>query len=495
MSTYVLSQSRSIVDEGSNVVILLNTTGLPNGSLVPYEISGTGIDSLDFAGPSPILGNFNIVNGVGRLTLNIAADSRTEGPETLFVTLTGPGRSESISVNIRDTSERPPSEAPAKFFITGSPSTAREGDYVTFTVEAEGVSAGTVIPYRILGIDSADVVGGIVTGTVLLSTKPGSSNRVTGNILIGLLEDFATEGTETIFLTVEPNFPYVSELVNGIVILDESIDTRPRVRLILDKEEVYEGDNVLITASAVNIPDGEVLSWEIIPYESKINIADFSGITSLKGKFPPLKSNIANVVLQIADDFIFEQAEYFYIYSEEYVVSSSPIKILDSGNTLLVSDQTFTGNITLDFLDKAILEVNLGGLTVGKSRWEDDTGKLSSSMVLQGKSVFAGEEGEVLYQPFSYVIRTDRSLQEWEQSVKQVLHPAGLVLFSELNNDTEYDELLSLEIDASSESETAEIFIVTSDSESFRTNSNVYNNSRFSIPLKSDFAYYFHRYL
>lgn len=490
--SYVLSQSSAIVNEGSNVVITLTTTGLPNGTLVPYEISGTNIDSSDFVGLTSLQGNFNQINNVGRVTLNIAEDQRTEGTEVFFLSLIGSGRSETISVSISDTSTQPFSQNPAKILITSSRSLIREGETVTFFVQGENIPSGTVVPYNILGIGSSDILGGAVSGTVTLITDPGTG-RVQGNITVRILEDFVTEGPESIFLLVQPTFPYVLEINNTVTVIDNSVDTTPRVFLDTDVLRVVEGSNILLSVSSVNIPDGAVLEWRIVPFGSEITIGDFRGLSNLSGFFPPLSSNVANIVIQISDDFLFEQSEFFYFVQPEYEASSQLVEIIDSGNTLLVSDATFTGNVFIQYLDPAILQASIAGLSVGKSDWEDSTGKISETMVLQGRSAFASPGGIALYQPFSYVIQSDRSIEEWRNTIIPLLHPAGFTLFSEINNETELININRANIKVSLASETEEIFAVFVDSTRFRADSNVYSNSRFNILFKADLSYYSHR--
>jgi len=490
--SYVLSQSRAIADEGANVVITLTTTGLPSGTLVPYEISGTNIDTSDFIGLSTLQGNFNQINNVGRVTLNIAADQRTEGSENFFLTLTGPGRSETIGVSISDTSTQPFSSNPAKILITSSRTLIREGETVTFFVRGENIPSGTVVPYNILGISSLDIVGGTTSGTLTLLTDPGTG-LVQANLTIPILEDFVTEGPESIILLVQPSFPYVLEINNTVTVIDNSVDTTPRAFLDIDTRRVTEGSNVLLSVTTSNIPDGTVLDWEIVPFESDITIADFRGLSNLRGFFPPLVSNVANIIIQVSDDFLFEQSEYFYFYQREYDASSELIEIIDSGNTLLVSDATFTGNVFIQYLDKAVLRANVAGLSIGRSEWEDSTGKISETMVLQGRSAFSSPGSVALYQPFSYVIESDRSIEEWRNTIIPLLHPAGFTLFSQINNETELVNINRANIKASLASETQEIFALFTDSNKFTVDSNVYSNSRFSVLLKADLTYYSHR--
>ena len=149
---YSLSYSNATVTEGSPVTITLSNTGLPNGTLVPFIITGTGITSYDFLSLSGLTGNFIIRSGIGTITLTPAQDLKTEGTESFILRLTGPGRTESIGITVLDTST--PSNAVAKFYITVASPTVDEGAEVIFTVRGEDVAAGTFVPYLVYGIQS-----------------------------------------------------------------------------------------------------------------------------------------------------------------------------------------------------------------------------------------------------------------------------------------------------------------------------------------------------
>ncbi len=69
-----------------------------------------------------------------------------------------------------------------------------EGATATFTLNTSNVADGTVIAYALSGINAADVVGGLLTGTA----------TVTGNVAtvnVALANDNTTEGAETLTLT------------------------------------------------------------------------------------------------------------------------------------------------------------------------------------------------------------------------------------------------------------------------------------------------------
>ena len=99
--TYSLSRSAVSVNEGQSFTITLTTTNLPDGTSVPYII--TGVSSADINGAS-LVGNFTVNSNTASLVVNTTADSTTEGNETFTITLNGITPTVSTSVTIVDTS-------------------------------------------------------------------------------------------------------------------------------------------------------------------------------------------------------------------------------------------------------------------------------------------------------------------------------------------------------------------------------------------------------
>ena len=84
-----LSASVSDCLEGDSVTFTLSTSGVPQGTIVPYQITGTNIKASDFTGISSLFGNFIIdQNGQSTLTLTVAPDTLAESTETFTVLLT-----------------------------------------------------------------------------------------------------------------------------------------------------------------------------------------------------------------------------------------------------------------------------------------------------------------------------------------------------------------------------------------------------------------------
>lgn len=98
IKTYVLTPSSVSVNEGELLTITLTTTNVPNGSSIPYTI--TGVSTADIGGS--LTGNITITNNTGSVAFTLAADTTTEGTETLVLSLNGIDKS--VSVTINDTS-------------------------------------------------------------------------------------------------------------------------------------------------------------------------------------------------------------------------------------------------------------------------------------------------------------------------------------------------------------------------------------------------------
>jgi len=497
---YSLSYSNSIVSEGSSVIITLSNTGLPNGTLVPFIISGTNISSYDFLSLTGLTGNFLIRNGVGTITLNPAQDLKTEGTESFILRLTGPGRTESIGITILDTST--PSSATAQFYITTNSASIAEGSSVVFTVRGENVAAGSNVAYQIYGIQSSDIYNTALTGVLIFTAN--SSYDTIASITLTTIKDRKTEGTENIAMLLYPTFAYSLVVSGTTTVLDTSKENSGYLIITTNKTKVREGESITFTIEGIDIPAGSNVTYQIVPQPFILatgqiispSIEDFSNLTSFFGTFPPLatvgSANVASVTFNLRDDFVFEPTEYFYLVATPdslYDPISSPvISILDSGNILIQPDQITSGNVTLSFLEKAILEANVGAISNKPGYWIDTTGQISDAMVLQGKSLNATEQSLVLYQPFSYVIRSSLSIDKWKESVKTVLHPAGFALFSEINNETDPNYMNDVSVNSPDDSEIFTFSTTTIDSTlGFFNVSNVnYINDTGTYPLVID---------
>lgn len=200
--TYTLAASASQVDEGASIIFTLGTTEVPAGTQLPYRI--TGIAESDLV-DTPLTGTLELdTDGKASLALMLAEDTRTEGRESLTVTV-GDALASASAVVI-DTSVTP---APT-YALSVSADSVDEGQSLTFTLSTTGLIAGTQVGYTLsgTGIGAADVVGGQLSGSFTVNTDS------TAKLLLGLEADALTEGVELLQLKLDGRNTQIAITVN-----------------------------------------------------------------------------------------------------------------------------------------------------------------------------------------------------------------------------------------------------------------------------------------
>lgn len=193
---YQLSRSADSASEGTAFTITLSTLNVPSGTSVPYTI--TGVTSADINGAS-LTGNF-VVGSSDVLTVNVTADESTEGTETFTIALNNGRASNSVLIN--DTS------LDTTYSLSVLSSNINEGQYATFQLSTTGLAQGTLVPYTVTGISSADIGGGSLTGNFTINSLGNAT------ALYYLTDDLTTEGTETMTMTLDNGQASASVTIN-----------------------------------------------------------------------------------------------------------------------------------------------------------------------------------------------------------------------------------------------------------------------------------------
>ena len=186
--SYTITPQLLNVDEGAIATFNVTTTKINSGTILNYTIAG--VSSSDVSG-GLLSGNVTIgSDGTARILVGLLADYLTEGAETLIVTAQG----KTASVLVNDTSK---TTLLASYALSPSTNSVSEGSNAVFTLTTTNVAGGTFIPYTISGVSSADITGGALSGTAIVSS--------TGNatITIPLALDLTTEGTESLTVTAQ----------------------------------------------------------------------------------------------------------------------------------------------------------------------------------------------------------------------------------------------------------------------------------------------------
>lgn len=225
--TYALAADMAAVDEGGAVTFTLTTTNVAEGTEVAVTFSG--VDAADVDGDLPTV--FTVgADGTATATVNIKADSLTEGEETLVATVEG----ESASVIVNDTSVAP------TFTLTAASASINEGETNVFTVSSDiDLTEATTVTFQ-LRVDAdgdsaqaADFNAGSFNPVTV--TIPAGSKTATFN-----MSTITNDGTETTEkYTVQATIG-TTVLTKQVSILDGSIGAGQTFTLT-DKADVIPG--------------------------------------------------------------------------------------------------------------------------------------------------------------------------------------------------------------------------------------------------------------
>ena len=185
--TYTLTSNVSSISEGNVVSVTLTTTGVTGTRSIPYKLASTA--SFADVTESGTAGYFTVSGNTATKTLTAIAGDSVEGTEALLVQLSGPGRTENVSIDI--------TEIPT-WSLTANTTVTNESGTILFTVSTTNVPSQSV-PWAITGanITTSDFVGlSSLTGNISLSGNVQTPNR-SGSVAITMSPDMTTEGSET----------------------------------------------------------------------------------------------------------------------------------------------------------------------------------------------------------------------------------------------------------------------------------------------------------
>lgn len=141
---------------------------------------------------------------------------------------------------------------------TLNPSTTNTGELgqtVTIELITSNVLAGTVLPYTISGVQSADIGGSNLTGSFIVGTTDILSFPIT--------VDSSTEGQEVLAIKLDNN-----QATTSIVIQDTSTTPAISYGLVTSAASVNEGESFTITLTAENVANGTLVGYTITGVDS-----------------------------------------------------------------------------------------------------------------------------------------------------------------------------------------------------------------------------------
>lgn len=110
-----------------------------------------------------------------------------------------------------------PTPTPSQnFALTAGAAAVDEGATATFTLTTTGVAEGTAVAYTLSGIDAADLASGALTGNAVVGADG------TATISVVLAADGATEGAETLTVTLDGKTVSATTTVNDTSVLGQT---------------------------------------------------------------------------------------------------------------------------------------------------------------------------------------------------------------------------------------------------------------------------------
>lgn len=248
-----------------------------------------------------------------------------------------------VRCNIEDSSCVPttPTEggAAAPTYILSGPSSVNENESGIFTVATTGVDEGLLIPYTLTGVQSADVVGGSLTGTFEIDANGA------GSVTIEMVEDFVAEG-ETMVMTI-------GSALNPLDFINVSI-IDPTYSLS-SAGTMVEGNSLSFNLTTTGISDGETRNWDITG--SGHSLSTTSGTLTIN-------SNAASVSISSVYDAVYQGTSNFTFR----VFGSDGVTVVDTINfTVTDAASTYSQSSATAFDEGTSLAVTVSTTNVQDS--------------------------------------------------------------------------------------------------------------------------------
>ena len=334
--TYTLTVSASSVDEGESFTVTLQTTNVVSGTIIPFTI--TGVTSADIS-DAALVDNF--IQGVSMQKTYTAAEDNLfdDGSDTFRLTLNDVPTVQA-SVTINDTSKPDPI-----YSLTASSTNVDEASTFTITASAQNVLTGTQLPYVITGVESADIGGEPLTGTLTVPTDMSRTYTLTA--------DGTEEGQETL------TFTWASQSID--ILINDTSNVPITYSLAASQTEVDEGDTFTIDLSSVGGITGTVLNYTI----SGVSSVDISNVP-LTGTFTV--GTDTQKSFTVADDFVTEGEETFRIELNditpqvfaEVTINDTSLTVV-SGNEVITNPGSGTFTVPGGVYSISVMAVGGGG--------------------------------------------------------------------------------------------------------------------------------------
>ena len=222
------------------------------------------------------------------------------------------------------------------YALSAASSSVNEGSTATFTLTTTNVTSGTSVAYTLSGVSSADITGGLLSGSATVNSSG------TATISVGIVADSLTEGAETLTVTTQSK-------TASVTINDTSLSV-PSYSLAAASTTVDEGSTATFTLSTTNVAAGTSIPYTV----SGISAADVTG-GALSGVAIVNSSGTATISIPVAADFTTEGAETLTVTAQGKSAS------LTVNDTSKVAATVRTGTATADVITNSAVSENIDG--------------------------------------------------------------------------------------------------------------------------------------
>ena len=201
------------------------------------------------------------------------------------------------------------------YSLAKTASAVNEGDSFTISL-VSNVADGTVLPYTITGVDTADISGASLTGDFVKGT--------TDSVTFTVATDGITEGVETFAIELDNGKASTSVTINDT---SQSVVT-PAYGLAVDNASVNEGETFKITLTAFNVPVGTVVPYTI----TGVTQADFTN--TFAGEFEVGTTSGQEETFTVANDVTIQEGDETFTMtvgnaSVSVLITDSSVRIFE----------------------------------------------------------------------------------------------------------------------------------------------------------------------
>jgi hypothetical protein len=217
------------------------------------------------------------------------------------------------------------------------------------------------------------------------------------------------------------------------------------------------------------------------------NVILLNGVGSYTSIFPHglTKGNYANIYFESLPNISEKELSVKYVLdSKRFTFDYSAPEINPSIEIELKANIRYT--------QPANLFANINILKESTGYWLNNKGKLSELVYIHGPAVNSIDRSKLFYQPYSYVVKSDISIADWNKTTSQLVHPSGTEVFGEIDINKE----ISGNSEPTGQSEVWDYFGITSDSNVIIASTTLYTNSRVTnLKVTTDMIYVIFDYL